>query len=228
MKFTGLADVPSRYGIAENANYFVLTNPTPGTGVASAVNASSDFTKSFFILNNSLTAPTGPFRATSCYLDFIKIIPTVAPASATAMFFALQLDNGNKYTSGGTGPVGGVSVNGASMQPPNSLAGPTSAGKWYYSSGGAMLTTAATSANVRLVGRGVGRSVIPAVGDEIVIIFGAHTQDGASSATAAGRTVTHEPPVVVDAGQSLIVNVWFPGNAATGISYEFEVGWWER
>src|SRR5438874_5122085 len=69
----------SKHTISDEGSYFVLTNPTPGTAVASAVNASSDFTKSLFIFKN--TAPVGGLR---CYLDYLKILPTVAPASATS------------------------------------------------------------------------------------------------------------------------------------------------
>lgn len=227
-KLTGVAGVPSRYGIAENGSYYVLTNPTPGTGLAFAVNASSDFTKSLFIFNNTLTAVPANTSGVSCFLDYVKIIPTVAPASATAMFYALQLDTSSRYSAGGTGPTSGVNTNGCALSGAQAPGGPASIGKWYYASGSAVITTTAASANVRLVGRGVARSVIPAVGDDIVIVFGAAPQDGASSATASGRTVTHAAPVIVGPGQSLVFNVWFPSNAVTGLSYEFECGWWER
>lgn len=205
----------TKHVLADEGSYFVLTNPTPGSALASAVNASSDFTKSLFIFYNSAAAG-GP----RCYLDYVKILPTTAPASATSMQFAVQIDTTNRYTSGGTGPTAGVNVNGAD--------GSASVGKWYYSSGSAVITTAAASNAVRLVARGVARSVVPAVLEEIVLQCASDSASGSSSGTTAGRTATNLPPIVLDGGQSAVFNVWFPSNAITGLSYEFEVGWYER
>lgn len=205
----------TKHSLAEEGEYFVVTNPTPGTAVADAVNASSDFTKSAFVFYN--TDVTGGKR---CFLDYVKILPTVAPASATSLQLAIQIDNGNRYTSGGTGPTSGVNVNGDS--------GLASVGKLYYCSGGAVITTASATSAVRLVHRSTPRSVIPAVLEEIVISFGNDATVGSSSGTTAGRSGVNGAPLIVGPGQSAVFNVWFPSNAITGISFEFEFAWFER
>src|SRR5437879_4917507 len=77
--------------------YFVATNPTPATAIAFAVNASFDVTKNLFVFKNP--NPAGGLRM---YLDYIKLICTVAPASATQMAVAMFIDTVSRYTSGGT------------------------------------------------------------------------------------------------------------------------------
>lgn len=210
-----LVGVNSKHQYADEGIYFSATNPTPGSAIAFAVNASSDFTKSFMLFKN--TAASGGKRM---YLDYVKVLPTTAPASATSMQFAIQVDTAgvNRYTSGGT-TVSGINVNGDSDT--------TSVGQVIYATS-AVITTAAAGPNVRLVSRGVARSVIPAVLDEIVIQFGGLADAGSSSGTTAGRSAVTAPPIIVGPQEFAVLNVWFPSNAITALSYEFECGWWER
>lgn len=205
----------SKHSHADEGGYFVATNPTPGSAITFAVNASSDFTKSLFIFKNTAsTDGNGP----RMYLDYIKVIPAQAPASATSMHFAIQIDDINRYTSGGT-LVSGVNVNKDSDI--------AAVGAVYYATS-AVITTATAGANVRLVSRGIARSVIPAVLDEIVIQFGSWGDAGSSSGTTAGRTSTNAAPVILGPGHQAVVNVWFPSNSITALTYEFECGWFER
>lgn len=202
---------PGKQALADEGSCFVATNPTPGTALAFAVNATYDATKSLIAIRN--LDSVGSRRV---YLDYIKLIPTVAPASATSAHFALWLDSGNKYTSGGT-----------AITPVNVNADDTaqSVSSVILASGGATLVTTAAA---RLVARGVLRSVIPAVHDELVIAAGADAGAATSSATAAGRNVSVVPSVVIPPQGCLLVNVWFPSNAVTGLSYEAEVSLFER
>jgi hypothetical protein len=205
--------------LADAGAYFVATNPTPGTGVAFAVNASFDVTKNLFVFKNT-APPNGP----RMYLDYIKIIPTVAPASATVANFSFVIDTVNRYTSGGTliGP-GGTAT-------PSNVNGDSSAqalGGVYYATS-AVITSPAAGANSRLVARGVLRSVIPAVNDEMLVVFGdASPGAGSSSGTNAGRTGTNAPPVIIGPQEWGVMTVWLPSNAITALSYEFEIGWAE-
>ena len=43
-----------------------------------------------------------------------------------------------------------------------------------------------------------------------------------------GRRVSCIPPVILGPNSALTVYAWFPGNATTGLSFELEMGWWER
>lgn len=201
----------SRQVAADEGSYFVSTNPTPGTAVASAVNASFDATKSFIAIRNKANA-----SGKRVFVDYIKLIPTVAPASGTSMHYAVYVGPDALYTSGGT-EYTPRNANGDSDESPVSTV--------VVTSGAAMLTTVAASTGPRA--RGVARSVIPAVLEEIVIRFGAEGGSG-SSATAAGRSEVMAPPIIVQPGGVMLLNVWFPSNASTGISVEFEVGLIER
>lgn len=200
--------------------YFIASNVTPGTALAFGVNASYDVTKNLFLFNN----PTQAAAPVRMYLDYIKILPTVAPASATSFQVACQIDYVNRYTSGAVvigagGTQAAVNVNGDSG---------VAAQCTCYAATGGVITSPAAGPNVRKLGRAVARSVIPAVLDEIVLSFGSGGADIASSSgTAAGRTGTNLPPCILGPGQWLVVTAFFPSNAITALSYEFEAAWAE-
>lgn len=200
--------------------YFLATNPTPGTGVGFGINATYDVTKNLFVFKNPNPASSG-VRA---YIDYFKVIPTVAPASGTAMHLAVAIDNVNRYTSGGTlvGPGG--------SDTPSNMNGDSNVGATcglYYATT-TVITSPAAGTSVRKAGRSCLRAVIPAVNDTIVASFGSGAPDaGASSATAAGRATDNLPPLIIGPGEWGVFTVWFPSNAATGLSYEFEFAWAE-
>jgi hypothetical protein len=199
---------------ADEGSYFVATNPTIGTAVATAVNASYDITKGHFVIFNNNTTASG----IRCYPDYIKMIPTVAPASGTNAMYALQLDNTNRYSAGGAvGTVKNVNMDNTTKTSSTSVYAPT---------GGTIITVGTATSAARIVGRGVLRSVIPAVNDAMILKFG--YGNNISSATAAGTTVAVAPPIVVGPQQSLVVIIWYASNASTGISFEFEVGFTEK
>lgn len=204
---------PGKHVLADEGSAFVATNPTPGTALAFAVNATYDVTKSFMVVKN-LASPGDGKRV---YLDSIKIMPTVAPASATALCYAIWLGTFAGYTSGGTEIIP-VNTNGDD--------GTSPASRVIMASGTAVLTTVAAGLN-RLVARGVARSVIPAVCDEICIAFGADSV-GSSSSTASGHSVSNAPAIVIPPQGIAVLNIWMPSNAVTGLSYEAEVSLFER
>ena len=80
--FSGSISVASqRQNMAALGKYFVCTNPTPGTALAYNVQAAySDTVPLMYIQNNDSKA--NPL-AKRMYLDYIKLICTVAPASST-------------------------------------------------------------------------------------------------------------------------------------------------
>lgn len=201
--------------------YFVATNLTPGTAFAAGVSATWSATAAFFIYKNP-----NPANSLRQYLDYLKIIPTVAPASGTAAYFAIVIDTVNRYTSGGT-LIGGPGSTQATYNV-NGDSGVSSTCGLYAASGGTVITAPAAGTSARTVSRGVLRSVIPAIGDELVLSFGSGMADaGSSSGTAAGRTATNAPPIIVGPGEQAVVHIWFPSNATTGLSYEFETAWGE-
>lgn len=203
--------------LADEGSYFVTTNPTPGTGIAFVVSAAASETAGYFlaIINGS---SQGDPSAKSIYLDYLRLIPTVAPASGTSGRFFWKSDVAAKYTSGGSAltPVNPNSGNG------NTSVAAVKAGA---------LTTVAASGVARLLSHGVLRGAIPVVNDEYVFDFGGAEAAGGSiitSGTNVQRMGIPVPPIVIGPGMMVGLQLWFPSNSATGLSAELELAHWER
>lgn len=202
--------------LADEGTYFVATNPTPGTAIAGAVNASVSETAGnlLYIKNND---GVGNSRNKRIYLQYLRLITTVAPAAGLTGHCFMRLDNQNRYGSGGTAIV------------PTNVNMDTSAATVSQVYFGA-LTTTAPSIAARLVQRAILRSVIPVVNDETIFVFGGNEFAGGSSTggTVALRSIIPCAPLIVGPQQNLCMQVWYPSNAVTPASYEFEIGWFER
>lgn len=200
--------------LAEEGSYYVGSNPTISTAVAAAVNATYDVTKGFFVINN--TAEAG---GRSIFLDYIRFLPTVAPASGTQMRYVIQVDQALRTPTAGSATV--------TMNNINPLKSNDLQGNVYSLTGGAVLTVPAASAAARVVANGLLRSAIPVVLEEILLQFGSQAV-GDGPPTTASRSVGTAGPVIIPPQCSADVVVWFPSNSATGISFEFEIGLWQR
>lgn len=213
------------YPLADEGGFYVSTNPTVGTGIAGTVcvddaaTASSthaQFAPTLLVFNNS--SPANP-NAFSIYMRYVKLIVTVAPASATNWKYSLRMDNLNRYSSGGS-VITPVNPNpGSSRNIPVSLV--------YF---GAIVPTALPSASARLVANGTMDSAIPVVGDQYLLKFGnaAVTMDQLNGGTTAKNMTYNAPPVVISPGWCLALDMWGASNAATPASWEFEMGHVER
>ena len=196
---------------------FVFTNPTPGTAITSTIAGSFSATASaFFSFRN--VSPTSNPAGVRTYLDYIKLITNVVPASGTSFQYAIYSDGetSNRYTSGGT-----------SISPVNPSATSLVASQTQLYAGA--ITTAAASSQARLLSRGSLRGVIPVTGDEYLIGFGDGTFGAANcpGATAAGRFVANSPVVSFGPQQFLEVFFWWPSNSSTAATFEFEIGYFE-
>jgi hypothetical protein len=216
-KYRDLYTIPlfhKNHSLSDEGSYFVATNPTPGTPVAFVVNAAVSETAGYFfnVKNNDAIG----VNAKRIFLDYIRLISGVVPASATSAHCFVKLDNINRYSSGGSTiyPVNpNMDSNIASIAQMNAGA----------------LTTVAPSPSARVVARGVLRASIPIVNDEWILNFGA--VETASSMLIGGgvaRFVVPLPPVIIGAQQTMGLQLWFPGNAVTPAQFEFELGWFER
>ena len=207
---------PTLHGLSDEGTYNVTTNPTPGTGLAFAINTGVSETAGYFlnIKNNDIA---GAADAVRLYIHYIRIICTVVPASATSGHFMIKTSEANRFTSGGTQLVN---------TSPNT---DSSAISVAVLNAGA-LTTAGAGVNDRLVARGVLRTAIPVVFDEWILAFGPVDSGGAIllGGATAQRMVIPCAPLVIGPGKNVGLQIWFPGNAATAMSAELEVGWWER
>jgi hypothetical protein len=206
----------TKHFLSDEGSYFIATNPTPGTAIAHVVLAAFDDTKPYVLLRNQ-DSPTDPL-AKRMYLDYIKLLTSVVPASAAEWGYVCTVDSSAwaaRYTSGGTTIVP-VNANGDISRSPVG-----------YLQIGAI--TAVAGVGRRIVSRGRFRGVVPTIYDEYILVFGT-CEGGSGQIGGAGssRIVCQAPPVVVGPGQNFALNLFGISNAVTAATYEFEIGWWER
>jgi len=210
-----------KQALAAEGSAFVTTNPTPGTAFADAVSASYAVTAPFAIFQN-----LNPQGGSNAFLDYLKLIPTVAPASGTQAYFAAVRDNiATALTTNNMN---------AALRPANlNPASPIGSNCRLLAQNSATASAlAALSPQAQVIGRGAVGG-LPVVGDELVFDFGAIDPAAyqgltAAQATCPGRKVSVLPPIVVAPQQQVIFYLWFPSNTTTGLSYEFELTHFER
>ena len=199
-----------RVHLADEGSYFVATNPTPGTGIAT-IAALSAFaaTSPFFMLVNTSTTK-------KVYLDFIQLGVTVVGTSAASLSHLLVIDNGiGRYTSGGS-----------SLTPKNvnMLSDTVSLCSVYCGA----LVAGAASGLVRQLGGGSFRPAAPQVGDSYTVTFGCPESNFGQIVTdAIIRVVVNHSPVVVGPQQTFLYYIWLASQSAAS-NFEIEAGWWER
>lgn len=218
-RYGGLV-VPAKpkYALADEGSYFVITNPTNGTGVAgiAATGAFSD-AESLLLIRNTSTEAEGK----RIYLDYIRLRVTAAGTNGTNHLYVMKLDKGaTRYTSGGTAYTP-VNVNTASSA--------SFSGTFHF---GALVTTAASS-DARLVARGTLRETIVVANDEFTFDFGGdHAAVPRGAAAAADSTnfvyrTIGVAPVVLGPSDSLVLSLYAASQDGAS-SYEFECGMWQR
>ena len=208
----------SRHTLADEGSYFIATNPTFGTPIATTTSivtyaeTAGAVGVTFMIKNSESRTATNPKRI---YMDYIKMMIVQVPTLATCWMYGLALDdNPVRYTSGGSliTPVN-----------PNGDSNSASIAITYFGA----LTTAVPN-NRRLVGRGNHRGVIPTTFDEMVIAFGSGEAGGGfASAAASAKYIDFTSPVIIGAQQQLCMSQWGAANTAAP-TFEFEIGWWEK
>lgn len=211
--------IPTTHILSDEGSYYTTSSPTAGTGLAFAVTAAaSDTAGNFLVIKNNDNVSDTPNNK-RLYLAYIKLICTVAPATATAGQFKMNVDGflTQRYTAGGT-----------ALTPVNTNMdiGNYSVAQVYAGA----LTTVALSSSARQVGRGVLRTVIPVVNDEYIFHFGSvdwEANQSLATATAVRESIPCAP-VILGPQQTFTLGLWFPGNATTAGSFEVECGWWER
>ena len=208
--------INSHHRLADEGSYYITQSPTPGTGIAYALTTAFSDTAGCFLAFKNNAAANDP-NAKRVYLDYVKLICTVAPTSATAAHCVVKIDNTNRNPTGGTALTPG----GSSMD--------NSAGSVAQISAGA-LTLGAVGSSARQVGREVLRTVIAVVGDAFVLKFGNIEAPPGQVINGANPTrfSYNFGPVIIGAQSFALVHLWFPANATTPPSFEVETGHWER
>lgn len=200
---------------ADEGTYFLATNPTPGTGLATiAAQASLADTAPFVLIKNG--NPAGGKRI---YMDQLVLIATAAGTGGTAIHFAAKIDaaaGGARYTSGGS-QITPVNTNGDD--------GTVSQATVYA---GAIV--AAAAGNPRLLSHRLVRPVIPVVGDTYVFNFGG-AGSGVGGLVPSGTAISQQnfdvSPMIIGPGEWGQLHIWLPSQTVAS-SFEVELGYIER
>jgi hypothetical protein len=201
---------PRLYG---GDDYFVVTNPTLDTGLATiaAPTTGADIEPFVILKNNDIKG------GKLIYPDYIRLTCTAAGTAGASLRLAAKIDDTARYTSGSTATVGPKNAN---------MNSPLTTIALFYA--GPLVAAAAGSA-ARLIGETLARMAIPVVGDEFIIKFGQAiaVNSIAKNGTAPTTYVINFAPVILGDGDSLLLHVWLPSQSAAS-SYLVEAGWWEK
>lgn len=185
---------------------YSATSPTADTGIAAALTQTFSATAAFLTLFNNLAKESSKIVPRT-----LKLITTVAPASATSFKGSIVTDNTNRFSSGGSTLTG------------NALHGDTTRTSLAVINAGAVVAAAASAA--RVLARFQARAAIPVVGDEYLFVFGSKGQ-GASipiNGTNASRIVIPLPKVEIANGHTMLLHAWWASVAVTPASFETEL-----
>jgi hypothetical protein len=218
-----LDPVFTKHMLADEGAYFTATM-TPGqTALAYAVTTAFAATTAFVAVQNT-DLPVGQGLGKRIYLDILKFIFSVAPASAASAWAATVIDSVNRTPSANLLSVTPSNVN---MDSANG-----SIAKVWFPTGGSLTVPAAGGGARTIEGNIAIRNTIPVVGDEVNLTFGptdfAQTYLTAQAATVA-KAVIPVSPVVIGPQQFALIYLWFPSNATTAASFSnVHLAWWER
>ncbi len=213
----------SDHATADEGTFFVATNPTSGTGIATttsvvddAATASATHAQNVPVMYIQNGYSASDPNARSIYLKYLRMIVTAAPTSATAWNMSIRSDAVPRYTSGGT-RITPVNINTGS--------GNGSQAILYF---GAVVTTNLPSAASRLLTRAQIQSSVPNVKDMWTFTFGDQAMP-TNVLTAAAEKNINIPcgPIIVGPGTNISIGMWGTSNAAAP-AWEFELGYVER
>lgn len=202
----------SEVGLADQGIFYNAINPTPGTGIVGPVSTTLDETKAIFTMYNGGTG--------TIYPKFLRLHCTVIGTTGTGVRFTQALDQGNRFSSGGTALT---AVN-SNMNSQN-----RSSAQIQF---GAITTTAATSQR-RLIANKLFKS------DGIEVINETYQLSWASSAqledpaslinntTTLAHTTYSFGPIAIGPGQSFVIHQWRAA-ITVGITFEVELGFIEK
>lgn len=202
-----------RMAMADEGSYYVAQNATVGTQLTGHVAPAIADTNTKSILhffNGGLL---------DVYLDYLVLTTVVANASATSVDFLAWTDSKGStgLTSGGT----------AIATIANTRSNSTN------TSGITLTAGACVTAPVTNIKRVLQRTVKPYIGvalDSYSFVFGnaAWAPTGYALITAVTHTITSCAPIVIGPGGNFYFVQTGPSGASTAMTFEFEMGYWER
>lgn len=217
--------VRKQHALADEGTYFVTNNAQ--TGVATGASATFINTAPFLQVAN--TDSQSNSSAKRIYLDYLALITTVAGGWVSAgvnIQAVVQLDTGDRYTSGGTDLSASiVNVNmdvGARASVAKVRAGallvPAPTG------------TVRTICGLRIVRPAASATVADVIGETKLFNFGSveNTMNGSIVVANANNIPIPVPPLVIGPGQCALIYLILNGTTPSAVSYAPELGWWER
>lgn len=195
--------------VGDEGSYFMAITPTPGTGIIGhAAPTTFDETKPYLLLYNG-----GQNRI---YPQFLRLHDTVVSAGGTRMQMTIAVDQGNRYSSGGTA----LTRNNVNMDSIVTTQATINVGA---------VTAIAASASRRVLDHIVFRGTVDVVEDVFEINFGASDGpgQGGSRAATVQDMARMTAPVVVGPGQSLLIHQWQAAQS-TGPTFQVALGYIER
>ena len=193
---------------ASTGVYFVAINPTAGTGIVGPVSTTFDEAKALMTVYNSSTTVT-------IYPLALALHVTVVGTTGTRQNFTHTIDDGNRYSSGGT-----------ALTTANTNSGSTTASAATITFG-ALVTTAASGSRRLLGNNQIREAAIEIVGDRYEWNFGgAQSQSGSRVATVADF---HQslPSVAIAPGDTWVLHHW-RGAITVGVTFEANFSYLER
>lgn len=208
---------------ADEGSYYVVTNPTPGTVIATttsvvddAATASATHAQNVPIMHlKNGWGVSDTTNAKTLYPKYLRMMLSQVPTSATTWRFAIRIGTAARYTSGGS-VLSLVNTNTNSANQSPSIC--------YFGA----VVTALDPAN-KLVANGTVGSVIPVTLDTWTFTWGDATQpSNFLNGSASAKNVTIAlAPMAIGPGGYMQFEMWGASNAAAP-SWEFEMGVVER
>jgi hypothetical protein len=204
---------------ADLGNYFICRTPTVGTGIAGVTSLTSYTAASpVLILYNQNPS-------TNIWMDYASLTVTATAASTASLYLVTVVDNGNRWSSAGSGGAG-TNVSTALIGPyATNMGVTTNGGALVYA--GALVASGATNA-ARILSNRLVRQQIPVVNDQYVVNFGTDGVGGPlppqvlSAAVPSVSTVAHAPVCVPPLTSFLLY--YYGASMAAAPSFEVEVG----
>lgn len=207
-----------RQAQAALGNYYVVTNPTPGTAIAYAQQVAFSATANglFLFANTEISG------GRTISLDYIKLVQT-ATAPATTLVMRLEAFNE-------TGLVA-MTGNVATRTPVNlgNVPIPATLTVQSFAAGAGTVPAAASGATRRLQSVIAIDTGVTVQHDQYIVQFGGDVIGGTAGLTAARATdpatvVAHASAVTVPPNSTTWINMWWLTGTTNVASFEFEVG----
>ena len=198
------------WGAADEGTYYVAVNPTAGTGIVGPVSTTLDEAKALLCVYNG-----GQNRI---YPQRMNLWVTVVGTTGTRQDYNFTIDQGNRYSSGGTA----LTKSNVNMDSVRTTGATINFGA---------LVTSAASGSRRLMGNHqIREAAIEIVGDQYTFIWGNNSNGGNSSGTRVATVADFQvevQPMVIGPGQSLLLHHWRT-SITVGVTFEVNFEYIER